>query len=372
MNNRLASFSSYDSLLDRLKHIHVSLQERIDSLDRIAIALYDPKTDLLRTFANSTSQGEAICAYEYKLADSHALSMLASSGECRVIHNIPEQVSPDSVHSRWLLDQGYRSSFTVPMLSGDQLLGFIFYDGMSPYAFGDAEQRDLLLYSNLIIMTVSSELFAVNSLLATVTVARDFAHLRDFETGMHLDRIAELSRLIARGVADEYQLSDAFIEYVYLFAVLHDIGKIGIPDDILLKPGALNEHERKIMETHVDKGVSILHQVLSGYEISHLKDSAIMLNIIACHHEYMDGSGYPKGLQGDAIPIEARIVTVADIYDALTSERPYKKPWSTDEALMELEQMARKGKLDSHCVKALRDQQQTAAQITLKMRDKID
>lgn len=364
-------FSSVPTLTEKLQNIHDSIIEKVPSIDRIACALYDPKTDLLKTFINSTHQGHAIVSYEFILSESVSLLDLAKTGSCRVISNIKQEIQSGTAHSDWLLEQGYLSSFTIPMMSGDHCLGFIFIDSFEENAFPSLIQRDLLLYSHLMVMTISSEMLAINSLLATAAVARDFTDLRDFETGLHLDRMARFSRLIAKEIAEDYSLSDEFIEHVYLFAPLHDIGKIGIPDAILLKPGKLTSQERIIMETHVEKGVKILTKVLSDYEIAHLSDSLIMLNIIGCHHEFSDGSGYPNKLSGDNIPVEARIVTVADIFDALTSSRPYKTPWTIDQALEELDKMSANGKLDSLCVAALKTKKEEVKLIVSSLKDKF-
>ena len=362
---------SESKLSERLGKVHNAILARLPSVDRIACALYDPVTDLLKTFINSTYKGNAIVAYEYRLSDSASLTNLARTGDCRVINNIQESVQPGTQHSDWLLQQKYQSSFTVPIREGGAFLGFIFFDSSEPDAFPESVQRDLQLYSNLIVMTITSEIFAVKLLLATANAARDFSGLRDFETGKHLDRMALLSRLIARGVANEYALTDEFIEHLYIFAPLHDIGKIGIPDQILLKKGRLDPSERAIMETHVEKGVSTLKKVLSQYEIGHLADSRIMLNIVAHHHEYCDGSGYPNRLQAADIPVEAKIITVADIFDALTSRRPYKAPWSPEDAVAELERMAEAGKLDPLCVRVVRDQLPEAGNIIEEFADDV-
>ncbi|MBT1445290.1 HD domain-containing protein [Shewanella sp. JM162201] len=214
-------------------------------------------------------------------------------------------------------------------------------------------QRDMLLYANLVNMSLSNEFAAVRTILASAQVARDFAQLRDFETGAHLERMSAYSRLIAKQIAAEAGLTDEQIEHIALFAPLHDVGKIGIPDSVLLKPGGLTSDERLLMQTHVDKGEIIIRKILGDFGLSHLPDSQIMLNIVACHHEYLDGSGYPRGLCGEQIPIEARIVTVADILDALSCARPYKEPWPLERCFDELRRMAASGKLDSRCVEAL-------------------
>lgn len=357
MTDSLLKLTMLDgSLQDRLSKIHDRILETVPQVDRIGCAIYDAKDDLLKTFINSTRKGVAIANYEYRLSDSQALSKMVESGDVRVIDNIRGSIEPINKHSSWLLEQGYQSSLTVPMFDQGALIGFVFYDSCELKAFGTTVQRDLVLFSNLINMMLSSELSKISSISASVKVAREFANIRDFETGAHLERMARFSRLIAIAVAGHSDLSDEFIECVYLFAPLHDIGKIGIPDNILLKQGKLNDDEYAIMQTHVEKGVELVDRILKNFDLAKLPDSAILRNIVSCHHEFLDGSGYPKQLRGDQVPIEARIITVADILDALTSTRPYKKAWTFDSALEELRIMARDGKLDGNCVDAVAHQ----------------
>jgi HD-GYP domain-containing protein (c-di-GMP phosphodiesterase class II) len=177
-------------------------------------------------------------------------------------------------------------------------------------------------------------------------------HYRDIETGSHIDRTAHYARLIAREIAQNHNISDEQIEHIFMFSPLHDIGKIGIPDSILRKPGKLNEEETKIMMTHPAKGGEIINTILKDFGLGTFGHVDIMRNIAEYHHEAIDGSGYPKGLRGDEIPIEARISSVADIFDALTSHRAYKTPWSNEEAFTMLERLA-DTKLDRDCVEAM-------------------
>jgi two-component system response regulator RpfG len=134
--------------------------------------------------------------------------------------------------------------------------------------------------------------------------------------------MARYSRLIAEGLS----LPMAVCEDIELAAPMHDIGKIGIPDGILLKDAPLNEAEFDVMKTHTRIGYEILKDSPSRWVL-------LGATIALSHHERYDGSGYPQGLQGDAIPLPARVVAVCDVYDALTSVRPYKGPWPASEAI---------------------------------------
>jgi putative two-component system response regulator len=145
---------------------------------------------------------------------------------------------------------------------------------------------------------------------------------RDGATGDHVSRVAQISLLIAQ----DLKLDEDLCRRIYLAAPLHDIGKIGISDGILCKPGRLTESERDIMRQHVEIGVQILGNSTSDLLL-------VAERIAGGHHEKWDGSGYPKGLSGDQIPLEARIVALADVFDALCSARPYKAAWSLQDAL---------------------------------------
>ncbi|WP_114392697.1 HD domain-containing phosphohydrolase [Oleisolibacter albus] len=163
---------------------------------------------------------------------------------------------------------------------------------------------------------------------------------RDPETGAHVVRMALYSRLIAErlGLPAEFQ------EMLLAAAPMHDIGKVGIPDYILLKPGRLTPDELTIMRRHAELG----GRILDGSESELVR---MAQRIAMGHHEKWDGTGYPQGLSGTAIPIEARIVAVADVFDALTSERPYKPAWSLEEARAHL--LALRGAhFDPDCVDA--------------------
>ncbi|MEI8396469.1 MAG: HD domain-containing phosphohydrolase [Rhodospirillaceae bacterium] len=177
---------------------------------------------------------------------------------------------------------------------------------------------------------------------ATVIALVDVAEGRDTDTGNHVLRIALLCERIARCLsARGYyrdQIDEVFLERIGTASMLHDVGKVAIPDRILLKPGSLDVDERTVMETHAVAGSQMLTKaaaMVDGDSYLHLGQK-----IALGHHEWYDGSGYPEGLSGQDIPLAARIVAVADVFDALCHQRPYKEPWPLHAALAHVRQQS--------------------------------
>ena len=178
-----------------------------------------------------------------------------------------------------------------------------------------------------------------NQMLALLN---SLALAKDYETGGHVIRTQKYLTLLAYRLQemDQFQevLAGSKIETLSKVAPLHDIGKMGIPDAVLRKAGALSDDERKSIEAHTLIGESIL----SAAEFGEMADGdliTIAIKVAGGHHERWDGSGYPRGLVGEAIPAEARIMAVADVYDALVSRRPYKRQWTHQEAVAEISSM---------------------------------
>jgi putative two-component system response regulator len=169
--------------------------------------------------------------------------------------------------------------------------------------------------------------------IALLTLAR-LAESRDSATGRHLERMAEYSRRLAQAASSEPSLgkiTSEFVEHLYKSSPLHDIGKVGIPDAILLKPGPLADHEMAVMRRHPEIGGDTLRDVIERYD-GH-RFLRMGMEIAYSHHEHWDGSGYPRGLAGPHIPLAARIVALADAYDTITSRRPYKTAFDHEEAV---------------------------------------
>ncbi|MBY0297149.1 MAG: response regulator [Methylobacterium sp.] len=154
-----------------------------------------------------------------------------------------------------------------------------------------------------------------------ITLLMRAAEHRDTDTGNHIARVAAYVGLIAEALG----MPPKRCRLLSLASTMHDVGKIAIPDAILLKPGPLDPEERRVMERHAERGARILES--SSSEV--VRAAA---EIAVSHHERWDGTGYPRGLAGEAIPLPGRIVAVADVFDALTTERPYKRAWSLEAA----------------------------------------
>jgi putative two-component system response regulator len=153
------------------------------------------------------------------------------------------------------------------------------------------------------------------------------AEFKDNETGLHVIRMSHYARLMAT----ELHISEEWADLVFHASPMHDIGKIGIPDRILLKPGPLDEMERRVMCTHPHMGAEIIGE----HQAELLK---MAREIALTHHEKWDGTGYPQRLRGEEIPLAGRITAVADVFDALTAERPYKQAWSVAKAMETIDQ----------------------------------
>jgi len=249
--------------------------------------------------------------------------------------------------------QRCRSSVLLPVRhngSPDCVVGF---HAIGAAAFSEAEQATLEALAELIGLTVHSHFLALGSLDAAAQLAHDFAALRDFETGSHLNRVAQYARQIAEVLAERHGLSPLYVEQIGRFSRLHDIGKIGIPDAVLLKQGPLTPEERLVMNTHVDLGLTMIEKVLDQHALLDQPGAQVLRNLIGHHHERLDGSGYPQGLKGEQISLEGRIIAVADVFDAITNTRPYRQGLTVPEGITELERLAAAAQLDPNCVAAL-------------------
>lgn len=339
-------------LQEKLIAAHQSVQEMFPFIVRIAVAIYDHDNETLSTYLHSSGGDNPLDHYQTSMTEAPSLRAILDKGLPRVVNDQLTFEDGEHEHTVRIGRAGYVGSYTLPMFNAGEFVGFIFFNSNEKNVFSEKVLREIDLYGHLISLLVINELASINTLSAAVRTTGKITHVRDPETGSHLDRMSRYSRLIARHLADKHQLDDSFVEHVFMFSPLHDIGKIGIPDRILLKPGKLNEDELRVMRTHTLKGEEIINDMISNFGLENFEHRDILRNIAACHHEAYNGGGYPRGMKGEEIPLEARIVAVADVFDALTSRRPYKDAWSNETAIATLQELAGES-LDQDCVEAL-------------------
>jgi putative nucleotidyltransferase with HDIG domain len=269
--------------------------------------------------------------------------------ERRTIHfdNINDPLIPASFTTMWI-SEGFSSYWGVPLIAKGEAKGVLEVFHRSPFT-PDSEWLDYLetLAGQAAIAINNAEMFDglqrsnIDLKLAYDATIEGWSRaldLRDKETENHTQRVVEktLELAVAMGISNEELI------HIRRGALLHDIGKMGVPDGILLKPGKLTPEEWVIMKKHPD----FAYEMLSP--ISYLHRA---LDIPCCHHEKWDGSGYPRGLKGEQIPLAARLFAIVDVWDALRSDRPYRPAW-TDEEVLEYIQKESGTHFDPEVVKA--------------------
>ena len=348
----LEQLNKHIPLREKLVAAHESVSELFPFIARIAVAIYDPETSVLKTYLHSSGEDNPLENYQALLDDAPSLKAILEKGLPRVVNNLLTFEDSESEHAKRIGRQGYAASYTMPMFNEGHFFGFIFFNSYEKDVFDESVLRQVDIYGHMISLMLINELTAITTLKAAVKTAGSVTHYRDPETGSHLDRMSRYSRLIAEQLADKYELDDTYIEHVFMFSPLHDIGKIGIPDNILLKPASLDQAETDIMKTHARNGRIMIDELLENFGLENIKYVDVLRNIAEFHHEAVNGRGYPTGKKGDEIPLEARIVAVADVFDALTSERSYKDAWDNNKAIETLKQLSGQ-MLDQDCVDAL-------------------
>jgi putative nucleotidyltransferase with HDIG domain len=324
---------------DEKELLHAILNDAVTALDaqRGAIVLAEGPNNALEIKALSTSSLEQA----RRTAFSQSLAQLAFSRDesilCQNVHSHPQLACSQSI------TEGTMASVLCVLLrTPRRRLGVLHLDRgplQKPFTKDDLAVADALA-ATMSAGIESARLFRQQGklFLNTITILAQAVELRDGCTAGHTARVAQYAERLAR----ELKVSQVDLDWIRLGTPLHDVGKIGIDDAILKKSGALTTEEFEIMKTHTLKGAMILSTV---------PDLAPIIPIVRSHHERWDGHGYPDGLAGGDIPLLARIVAVADSFDAMTSDRPYRKAMSPDIAFAEVKKQSRK-QFDPECASA--------------------
>lgn len=311
----------YDELKRMFKINRLSIAEVIKNKMIVSVALSDSKNVIV---------GEGFT----QNVDPDCLNGIREK-KISIVNDIQAYLKDHPESSmNFIYEEGMKSAVSFPLYTGGKYAGILFLNSFEKNAFKESDVESLKVVSNILSHVYKKMLTIQNLILSIINGFTELVEEKDEETGDHLIRMALYSQAIAQELAKNPKffkiLNPKFIEQIYKQAPLHDIGKVGVPDYILQKPGKLSDDEFEIMKTHTLVGYKILNHVESQ---SHEKFFEIGKNIVRSHHERWDGNGYPDKLKGEKIPLCARIVAVADVFDALTSERPYKKAFDYDKSV---------------------------------------
>ena len=320
-------------LLGTLDAVLAQVVEALE-VDTAAVLVLDPASRTLHFAAGRGFQSPAAEHTRLRLGEGTAGR---AALERATVHIADLRNDPEFIRTALIRSEGFVSYSCAPLVTKGQVKGVLEVFHRSPFE-PDQEWRDFLaaLAGQTAIAIENSTLFAslqrstdelVMAYDATIEGWSRALDLRDKETEGHTQRVTEMTLALARA----YGLGDQELAQIRWGALLHDIGKMGVPDAILLKPGPLTEEEWAIMKRHP----TFAFEMLSP--IRYLRHA---LDIPYCHHEKWDGSGYPHGLKEEQIPIAARLFAVVDVWDALRSDRPYRKGWSEDDVLTHIEELS--------------------------------
>jgi HD-GYP domain-containing protein (c-di-GMP phosphodiesterase class II) len=309
----------------------------------IGIALIDKNKKSIRAsygVSDGTVNGlpEKIMGASWNIHDT-SLDKLLRTGDARIINDLTEYTAgkPLKPYNKVILEAGIRASITLPLKVSGEPVGFIFFSSKTKNVYNNGHVKILKTLANSMAISLNQNIFINDLLYGSVLALAKLAEARDEDTGDHLERMRIYSRVIAELLYESNiyrdQITLEYIENIERFSPLHDIGKVGIRDEILLKPGKLTTDEFEAMKRHATYGAEVLRA--AEYNISQKNKSlfGMGIDIAEGHHEKWNGTGYPYGKQGEDIPLSARIVAIADVFDALTSKRPYKEAFTFEAAV---------------------------------------
>lgn len=347
------SLNKFNKLIELLEHINkdMSFDETLNYIyksfssfipySHIGIALLKDDGKVLE--ASYGISGSSLGDLPKKLLGIKAefsktsLENIILNGKPRVINDLAEYTKNSVMeYNKILLKAGIKASITLPLKINNAPIGIIFFSSIEKNIYNEEHVIFLSSLANSIAISFNKNIFIDELLYSSVLALAKMSEARDEDTGEHLERMKRYSKLISELLFEDHIYEDTisirFIKDVERYSPMHDIGKVGVKDGILLKPGKLTAEEFEEMKKHAIYGAEVLSVADNNIKKQNISLFKVGIEIAESHHEKWDGSGYPYGKIGEAIPLSARIVAVADVFDALTSKRPYKKAFSFEES----------------------------------------
>lgn len=324
------------SIEDTMEEINKTFKDFIP-FDKISIVLIENTGSI---YVQAVHSNYALVLKKGFSTSIHGTSLqnVISSKQHRVIHDYRKYLdeNPNSQLTKLIMQEGILSSITCPLIANELCFGVIIFSSKNPNVYNDTCMRYANMISNNMAIVIEKSLLVDDLLIASITGFARLVEAKDSDTGLHIERMQNYSKLIALELQKNEKFStiidELFIENIFRFSPLHDIGKVGIADGILLKPAKLTPEEFEVMKKHTIIGGEVLKNASNNFIRNGRNFFDVGIDITLGHHEKYNGKGYPFGLSGDQIPLSARIVAVADVFDALTSRRVYKNAIAIDDA----------------------------------------
>ncbi len=360
--NEIISMLNRDISTDGIFYSLSSALKKIIQFNRLDFIIIDYEKDKLYSKLEDSDSKLFFKEGHYAEFEEFIKTCMVSNKKAVIVHDINKSATEGNTGKdiSTLKKKGLKSLLILPLIIGDITRGYLVFSSIESDFFNEshisflesivgqvsfsiqrgellAKQKKHTFELELLIEKRADEISRIQK--TTIFALSKLAEARDPGTGHHLERIRTYSVLIAKLVKEvtgNDEITNQFLNDLYDCSILHDIGKVGISDTILLKPDDLTAEEMEIMKTHARIGYEALNQASEGLGKNSFLNMA--MDICLFHHERWDGTGYPEGLKGDEIPTSARIVRICDVYDALTSERPYKKAFSHDKSLRIMEE----------------------------------